>query len=99
MRAAISEPIPHESASSYATMTLFVFFTDVAIVSMSRGESVRRSMTSVSIPCFSSAIFAASCVRLTSAPHVTTVSVSPSRTTFAFPRGIMYSFPGFFPLL
>jgi hypothetical protein len=50
MRAANSAPIPHESESSCTMTTRFVFFTDSAIVSMSNGLMVRRSMTSVEMP-------------------------------------------------
>ena len=49
-RAAISAPYPHDSESSYATITRPVFFTLANTVSRSHGESVRRSITSTSMP-------------------------------------------------
>ena len=77
IRAATSAPIPKESASSCATITLLVRRTESATVSMSSGDSVLRSITSVLMPCRSSATRAASIVRFTSAPQVTTVRSRP----------------------
>ncbi len=65
------------------------------MVSMSRGLSDRRSMTSTWMPCFSSTTLAASTLRFTSAPQATTVMSEPSSTTLALPNGIMKSGPGY----
>ena len=59
-----------------------------AIVSQSKGMSVRRSMTRVLMPSFS-ACCAASSERCTSAPHVSTVTSEPSRRIAARAKGIV----------
>jgi hypothetical protein len=44
-------------------------------------------------------LFTATRLRNTVAPYVTSVASVPSRTTFAFPNGIMKSGPGYAALL
>src|SRR5438445_3504854 len=77
-RAAISAPYPHDSESSYATSTLFVLRIERSTASQSKGESVRRSITSTLTPSCSSSCLAATRVRCTTAPYVTTVRCVPS---------------------
>ena len=65
-----------------------LFFTDLSIVSSSKGFNVIKSITSASI---SSTAWKRS-VKHT--PHASKVTALPSRTTLALPSGIVYSPPG-----
>ena len=56
-------------------------------------------MTSASIPSSLANLLAASNERCTTAPYVITVTSVPSRTTRAFPKGIMKFGPGLGALL
>ncbi len=80
--AAISAPYPSLRAASCRTTAFAVFLTDVTIVSMSSGTSVRMSMTSTEIPSLSSSS-AISMPCDTPAEYVISVTSLPWRTTLA----------------
>mmetsp|Transcript_182 Transcript_182/g.633 ORF Transcript_182/g.633 Transcript_182/m.633 type:complete len:217 (+) Transcript_182:126-776(+) len=87
---AISEPMPHCGQPSSILIILCVFFTLFTIVSSSRGRSVRRLMTSASIPnsLSSSAAFMHSPTCLL---KLTKVMSLPSFITLALPIGTVKS--------
>jgi len=73
--AAISAPKPPVRVSSCSTSTFDVFRTDWSTAALSHGITVRRSMISTER---SSICCAAAVAVYTMAPHVTTVTSSPS---------------------
>jgi hypothetical protein len=86
MVAAISAPKPPVCVSSWRTSAFEVFSTEARTAFLSQGVSVRRSRISVATPP-SSSFSAAYAAVYTIAPHVTTVTSSPSRWTRASPKG------------
>jgi hypothetical protein len=87
MRAASSAVTPYEGQPSSTHSARFVFATDAATVSMSRGRSERRSTTSADTP-FSDSSRSATCSARTVANECDTIVMSvPSRATAARPIG------------
>ena len=84
--AAISAPNPPVRVSSCSTSAFDVLRTDSSTACLSQGSTVRRSMISTETPSDSSCCAASSAV-YTMAPHVITLTSSPSRCVRALPSG------------
>ena len=93
---AMCEASPQRGLASSTITRRPVFFTDSRMVSSSSGDTVRRSITSASMPSLarvSAAFKACTAVRLTPS-NVTSL---PGRATAALPMGTMCSPPGTSP--